>query len=93
MSQRQGQQQRRKRSTYVTMACTNCRQKHAKCSGKVTCRRCSQRNLECTFIDSGKRRGPRAVGRLVEQNYVNNGPELNFNGTYMLSSVIPNITQ
>ncbi|CAG8574815.1 34063_t:CDS:2, partial [Gigaspora margarita] len=32
-------------------------EKHTKCSGEATCERCALRNLECTFIDSGKKRG------------------------------------
>ncbi|CAG8811994.1 40361_t:CDS:1, partial [Gigaspora margarita] len=78
---------------YVTKACTNCQQKHAKCSGKEPCECCALHNLECTFIDSGKKRGPKTNGKLPEQIYVLNGSENDLEGTFMLLSVIPNFVQ
>ncbi|CAG8717662.1 19795_t:CDS:1, partial [Gigaspora rosea] len=71
-------------------ACTNCQQKHAKCSGGAICKRCTLRNLECTFIDSGKKRGPKTDGKYSVQVYVSNGFENGFDG---ISSVIPNSVQ
>ncbi|CAG8670017.1 33353_t:CDS:2 [Gigaspora margarita] len=44
-------------------ACTNCQQKHAKCSGSAMCKRCTLHNLEFTFIESVKKRGPKTDGR------------------------------
>ncbi|KAF0512250.1 hypothetical protein F8M41_018043 [Gigaspora margarita] len=78
---------------YTAKACTNYQQKHAKCSGEATCKRCTQRNLVCTFNDSGKKRGPKKNGKYPEQVYVLNGPENGFYETSMLSSVIPNSEQ
>ncbi|CAG8766195.1 14381_t:CDS:1, partial [Gigaspora rosea] len=86
-------QQRRQRGFYVTKACTNCQRKHTKCSGRETCERCALRNLECTFIESGKKRGPKTNDKLPEQIYVLNGSENDFEGTFMLSSIIPNFVQ
>ncbi|CAG8779145.1 18092_t:CDS:1 [Dentiscutata erythropus] len=83
-------QQRQRRGFYVSRACTNCQQKHTKCSGNVICERCTLRNLECTFIDSGKKRGPRVNCKFSEQVSVFNGPENEFEGISMLSSTIPN---
>ncbi|CAG8598098.1 12644_t:CDS:2 [Gigaspora rosea] len=68
-------------------------EKHAKCSGKATCERCALRNLECIFIDSGKKRGPKTDGKYSVQVYVPNGSENDFDGISMLSSVIPNPVQ
>ncbi|CAG8535567.1 25685_t:CDS:2 [Dentiscutata erythropus] len=59
----------------------------------VPCERCTLRNLECTFIDSGKKRGPKTNGNLLEQVYVFNGPENDFNGSSTLSSVFLNSIQ
>ncbi|RIB18429.1 hypothetical protein C2G38_2085698, partial [Gigaspora rosea] len=81
---RQLRQQRR--GFYVTRACTNCQQKHTKCSGRAICKRCMLRNLECTFIDSGKRRGPKTNSKHLGQVYVFNDPENDLDGTSMLSS-------
>ncbi|KAF0490040.1 hypothetical protein F8M41_022005 [Gigaspora margarita] len=92
--QRQKQQQKRqRRSFYVTRACTNCQKKHAKCSGGATCERCTLRNLECTFIDSGKKRGPKTDGKYLAQVNVSNGSENYFDGTSVLPSIIPNPVQ
>ncbi|CAG8474293.1 hypothetical protein C2G38_2317485 [Gigaspora rosea] len=91
-------QQRRQRSPYVTKACTNCRQKHAKCSGKAICKYCMLHNLECIFIDSGKKRGPRTKRGLrtnsirFEANYISNGSEITFDEISM-SFVPSNILQ
>ncbi|CAG8851480.1 45629_t:CDS:1, partial [Gigaspora margarita] len=74
-------------------ACTNCQQKHAKCSGEATCKRCTLRNLECTFIVSGKKRGPKTDEKYSAQAYAPNGPENDFDGISILSSVIPNPVQ
>ncbi|CAG8740638.1 hypothetical protein C2G38_2291505 [Gigaspora rosea] len=93
LHQEQRQQQRQQRGPYTAKACTNCRQKHAKCSAETTCKRCTQRNLVCTFNDSGKKRGPKKNGKYSEQVYVLNGPENDFYETSMLSSAIPNPEQ
>ncbi|RIB18430.1 hypothetical protein C2G38_2036914 [Gigaspora rosea] len=78
---------------YTTKACTNCQQIHARCSGEATCKRYTQHNLVCTFNESGKKRGPKKNGKHLEQVYVFNSPENDFDGTSMLSSVIPNPEQ
>ncbi|KAF0512254.1 Cutinase transcription factor 1 alpha [Gigaspora margarita] len=85
--------ERQQRGPYVTKACTNCQQKHAKCTGGAVCKRCTQRNLVCTFSDSGKKRGPKKNGQHPEQVYVLNGLENDFDGTTMLSPVVPNLLQ
>ncbi|KAF0532975.1 hypothetical protein F8M41_010830 [Gigaspora margarita] len=91
-------QRRRQRGPYATMACTNCQQKHAKCSGKTICKYCILHNLECIFIDSGKKRGPRAKRELrtnrrhFEENYISNGSKITFDGISM-SFVPSNIIQ
>ncbi|CAG8827795.1 41200_t:CDS:1, partial [Gigaspora margarita] len=85
-SRQQRSRRQQQRGTYVTKACTNCQQKHAKCSGRVTCERCTLRNLECTFIGSSKKRGPKT-------NIILNGSENDFGGIFVLSSVIPNRVQ
>ncbi|KAF0436103.1 hypothetical protein F8M41_004723 [Gigaspora margarita] len=90
---RKKQQQQQRRGFYVTRACTNCQKKHAKCSGGAMCKRCALRNLECTFIDSGKKRGPKTDGKCSVQVNVPNGSENDFDGISMLSSVIPNPVQ
>ncbi|KAF0507674.1 hypothetical protein F8M41_018960 [Gigaspora margarita] len=87
------QQQQRRRGFYVTRACTNCQQKHAKCSGSAMCKRCTLRNLECTFIDSGKKRGPKTDGKYSVQVYGPNDSQTDFDRISMLSSVIPNSVQ
>ncbi|CAG8856917.1 10147_t:CDS:1, partial [Gigaspora margarita] len=84
---------RKQRGPYATKACTNCQQKHAKCSGEITCKRCTQHNLVCTFNDSGKKRGPKKNDKYPEQVYVLNGLKNDFYETSMLSSVIPNPEQ
>ncbi|CAG8810163.1 17781_t:CDS:1, partial [Gigaspora margarita] len=73
--------------------CTNCQQKHTKCSGEATCKRCTQRNLVCIFNDSGKKRGPKKNGKYPEQVYVLNDPENGFYETSTISSVILNSEQ
>ncbi|KAF0532981.1 hypothetical protein F8M41_010836 [Gigaspora margarita] len=91
--QRRQKQQQQQRGFYVTRACTNCQQKHAKCSGGTMCKRCTLRNLECTFIDSGKKRGPKTDGKYSVQVYVPNSSENDFDGISVLPSVIPNPVQ
>ncbi|CAG8661911.1 17779_t:CDS:1, partial [Gigaspora rosea] len=84
------QHQRQRRGSYVTRACTNCQKKHTKCSGGAACERCTLRNLRCTFIDSGKKRGPKTDGNQVN---VSNSSENYIDGTSMPSSIIPNPAQ
>ncbi|KAF0447476.1 Cutinase transcription factor 1 alpha [Gigaspora margarita] len=91
--QQQKQQQRQRRGFYVTRACTNCKEKHAKCSGGATCERCTLRNLECTFIDSGKKRGPKTDGKHAVQFNASNGSENYYDGTSVLPSMITNPAQ
>ncbi|CAG8742832.1 40087_t:CDS:2 [Gigaspora margarita] len=74
-------------------ACANCQQKHVKCSGEATCERCKIRNLECTFVDSGKKRGPKTNDKYSVQVFVSNGSENCFDETTLLSSMIPNPAQ
>ncbi|KAF0532987.1 Fungal transcriptional regulatory protein, N-terminal [Gigaspora margarita] len=90
---RQQRRQKQRRGFYVTRACTNCQRKHTKCSGGVTCERCTLRNLKCTFIDSGKKRGPKTDSKQSVQIYVSNGPKNYFDETSMPPSIIPNPTQ
>ncbi|CAG8591205.1 1128_t:CDS:1, partial [Scutellospora calospora] len=79
MNQRQ-RLQRQQRGSYVKKACTSCQQRHVKCSGKATCERCTLYNIECTFIESGKKRGPKTDSRLLEQD-IRNDSESSFNET------------
>ncbi|RIB07382.1 hypothetical protein C2G38_2214598 [Gigaspora rosea] len=68
MSHSSGQQ----RGPYVTTACTNCRRKHKKCSEEATCTYCASHNLKCTYVKSGKKRGPKATKRtdnVFESNF------------------------
>ncbi|CAG8842846.1 42102_t:CDS:2, partial [Gigaspora margarita] len=74
----------------ATKACTNCQEKHAKCSGRATCKRCTQHNLLCTFIDSGKKRGPKKNGKHPEQVYALFDSENDVDEASMLSSDICN---
>ncbi|CAG8814079.1 35263_t:CDS:1, partial [Gigaspora margarita] len=83
-------QQRQQRGPYATKACTNCQEKHAKCSGRATCERCIQHNLLCTFIDSGKKRGPKKNGKHPEQVYVLFDSENDIDEASMLSYVTCN---
>ncbi|CAG8818239.1 15165_t:CDS:1, partial [Gigaspora margarita] len=57
------------------------------------CKRCTLHNLECTFIESVKKRGPKTDGKYSVQVYVPNGSENDFNRISMLSSVIPSPEQ
>ncbi|CAG8500116.1 10042_t:CDS:1 [Cetraspora pellucida] len=89
-------QRRHQRGPYVTKACTNCQQKHLKCSGKAVCKHCTLYNLKCIFIDSGKKRGPKKNHRnhrLFDQNYIFNGTGINFDKTPILFSNTPNLVQ
>ncbi|RIB05708.1 hypothetical protein C2G38_573891 [Gigaspora rosea] len=81
-------QRRERRGFYATKACINCKKRHVRCSGGETCKRCRLLNLECIYIDSGKKRGPKTNGKHSEPVYILSGPENDFNGTSMLSSVI-----
>ncbi|CAG8573477.1 28271_t:CDS:2 [Dentiscutata erythropus] len=87
------QQQRKKRGPYTTKACTNCRQKHAKCTGKAFCERCTRLNLVCTFDDSGQKRGPKKNGKLSEEVYVPNDLRNDFDRNPMLVSAVSNAVQ
>ncbi|KAF0447477.1 hypothetical protein F8M41_002783 [Gigaspora margarita] len=87
------QHQRHRRGFYVTRACINCQDKHAKCSGGAACERCTLRNLECTFIGSGKKRGPKTDGKYLIQVNVSNSSENYIDGTSVPSSIIPNPAQ
>ncbi|CAG8481706.1 41284_t:CDS:2 [Gigaspora margarita] len=59
---------------YATKACSNCQQRHVKCSGKVTCNYCKLRDLERVFIKDHKKCEPK-----LKQNYQseNNYKKLN----------------
>ncbi|CAG8528324.1 26907_t:CDS:1, partial [Racocetra persica] len=78
---------------YVTKACTNCQDKHKRCSGRATCNHCTLFNLNCIFVDSGKKRGPKKNHRPLEQNYIFNGAGFNFDETSMLFSNTSNLVQ
>ncbi|CAG8781368.1 26305_t:CDS:1 [Gigaspora margarita] len=68
MSHSSGQQ----RGPYVTMACTNCRRRHTKCSEEAICTYCATRNLKCIYVKSGKKRGPKATkstNNVFESNF------------------------
>ncbi|KAF0447470.1 hypothetical protein F8M41_002776 [Gigaspora margarita] len=106
--QRQKQEKRQRRGFYVTRACTNWQEKHAKCSGGAICERCTLRNLECTFIDSGHSSTLSLFGYPQqqpddatlhsefygsEQVYILNNFENDFDGTSMLYSMSPNPVQ
>ncbi|CAG8659141.1 43138_t:CDS:1 [Gigaspora margarita] len=68
MSHSSGQQ----RGPYATTSCTNCRRRHAKCSEEATCTYCASHNLKCTYVKSGKKRGPKATKKtdnVFESNF------------------------
>ncbi|CAG8502863.1 9225_t:CDS:1 [Gigaspora margarita] len=61
-----------RRGPYATKACTNCRKKHLKCSEGVICANCASHNLQCIYVKSNKKRGPRTVNRsiyVLESNF------------------------
>ncbi|CAG8685526.1 24_t:CDS:1 [Gigaspora margarita] len=86
-------QQRQQRGPYVTKACTNCRQKHAKCTGEVPCERCTRLNLVCTFSASGKKRGPKKNNKLLEEVYSLDNLRNDFDRTHMQFFVISDAVQ
>ncbi|CAG8703570.1 12190_t:CDS:1, partial [Gigaspora rosea] len=50
----------KKARTYVTLACTNCRNKKEKCSGdQPCCANCLKRDRTCVYEKSDKKRGPK----------------------------------
>ncbi|RIB02794.1 hypothetical protein C2G38_1990873 [Gigaspora rosea] len=57
------------RSTYVKLACTNCRVKKAKCSGESICTNCKRHNHECIYVKLNKKRGPKS--KLIAPKLVN----------------------
>ncbi|KAF0434016.1 hypothetical protein F8M41_004938 [Gigaspora margarita] len=68
MSRSSGQQ----RGPYATTACTNCRRRHAKCSEEATCTYFASHSLKCTYVKSGKKRGPKTTKRtdnVFESNF------------------------
>ncbi|CAG8549756.1 61_t:CDS:1, partial [Scutellospora calospora] len=69
--------QRRQRGPYATKACTNCKQKHIRCSGNAPCNHCKLHNLECIFINSGKRRGPKTKSTLSSVSNVQDHVSVN----------------
>ncbi|CAG8783641.1 hypothetical protein C2G38_2227933 [Gigaspora rosea] len=89
----QRQQKRQQRGPYTTKACTNCQQKHAKCTGEVPCERCTRLNLVCTFSDSGKKRGPKKNAKLPEEVYALNNLRNDFDRTHMQFFVISDAVQ
>ncbi|CAG8602883.1 11759_t:CDS:1, partial [Dentiscutata heterogama] len=89
----QGQKQPKKRGPYTTKACTNCRKKHAKCTGKAFCERCTRLNLECTFDNSGQKRGPKKNGKLSEEVNDLNDLRNDFDRNPMLVSAVSNAMQ
>ncbi|CAG8841578.1 27026_t:CDS:2 [Gigaspora margarita] len=83
MSHSSGQQ----RGPYVTTACTNCRRRHTKCSEEATCAYCASHNLKCTYIKSGKKRGPKATKRTdkVFENNFNEAANIEQEHTFTLT--------
>ncbi|KAF0434027.1 hypothetical protein F8M41_004949 [Gigaspora margarita] len=55
----------RRRGPYATKACTNCRNKHLKCSEGVICTNCASHNHQCIYVKSYKKRGPRTVNKSI----------------------------
>lgn len=49
----------KKTRSYVTLACTSCRDKKEKCSGEEVCANCKRHNRECIYIQPIKKRGPK----------------------------------
>ncbi|KAF0387216.1 putative fungal-specific transcription factor [Gigaspora margarita] len=49
----------KKTRSYVTLACTSCRDKKEKCSGEAICANCKRHNRECVYIKPTKKRGPK----------------------------------
>ncbi|CAG8540593.1 29147_t:CDS:1 [Racocetra persica] len=49
----------RKTRSYVTLACTSCRDKKEKCSGEKVCANCKRHNRECIYVQPIKKRGPK----------------------------------
>ncbi|CAG8746405.1 4679_t:CDS:1 [Dentiscutata erythropus] len=71
-------QRQNRRGPYATKACVNCRQRHIRCSGNVPCNHCTQRSVECVFINSGKKRGPKTSQSSVipeVQGYASSSPQ------------------
>ncbi|CAG8584850.1 29789_t:CDS:2, partial [Gigaspora margarita] len=67
--------------------------KNSKCSEEATCKCCISRNLECTFIDLGKKHGLKTNSKHPRQNYVFNSFENDLDRTFVLSSIISNAMQ
>ncbi|KAI9670670.1 MAG: hypothetical protein M1831_005890 [Alyxoria varia] len=44
-----GQQQRSKRSRYISIACNECKRRKIKCNGGNPCQRCGNLNLDCQY--------------------------------------------
>ncbi|RIB09586.1 hypothetical protein C2G38_2208529 [Gigaspora rosea] len=86
-------QERQQRGPYATKACTNCRQKHAKCTGEAPCERCTRLNLVCIFNESGKKRGPKKNNKPPEEVYMSNYLRSDLDRTPMPLSVISNAVQ
>ncbi|CAG8692356.1 18168_t:CDS:1 [Gigaspora margarita] len=59
---------RRQRGPYAINACINCRRKHIKCSEGIICTNCASHNLQCIYVKSVKKRGPRTVNNF-ESNF------------------------
>ncbi|RIB02399.1 hypothetical protein C2G38_2227927 [Gigaspora rosea] len=92
----QRQQKRQQRGPYTTKACTNCRQKHAKCTGEVPCERCTRLNIVCTFSVSSKKRGPKKnvkLQELQEEVYALNNLRNDFDRTLMQFFAISDAVQ
>ncbi|CAG8681829.1 619_t:CDS:1, partial [Cetraspora pellucida] len=46
--------------THATTACINCRNKRIRCSYDANaCKHCAKQNLQCIFIKSSRKRGPK----------------------------------
>lgn len=47
--------------TLVKQACDCCRVRRVKCDGKGPCGRCIQRDLNCTYLQTLRKRGPKSI--------------------------------
>ncbi|CAG8679771.1 12836_t:CDS:2 [Dentiscutata erythropus] len=76
----------RKVRSYVTLACTSCRDRKEKCSGEEICANCKRHNRECVYIKPTKKRGPKPKSDrkpLITPALRRNGPD----DTYVLKAM------
>ncbi|KAF0436097.1 fungal-specific transcription factor domain protein [Gigaspora margarita] len=82
---------RQQRGPYATMACINCRRRHAKCSEEATCTYCASHSLKCIYVKSGEEPQLIQSGVFPNQVYIdtnymmpNNSTPINFSDTFPL---------